>query len=141
MKKNKLVQIVFSVLLFLHSCGILETENQNPTYEEQKMSIGETEKNNPHQFLSTNGTYRRNLLDEIVIEGTIENRASVTTYKDFIIRIRFFSKTGSQIGIEDRIVYEFVRPYETINFKIKTDGYRDTKTVNWEIHKATPVNN
>ena len=70
------------------------SEPSNPqTYQEKKMTLEETEKANPTDFLKVTGTYRQNLIDQWVVEGSVTNSASVATYKDVVLDIVYFSKT------------------------------------------------
>lgn len=140
--KTNLSLIIISSLTIL-SCGnSLSTDyaQSQPTYEETKLSLEETEKRFPLQFLSTNGTYRKNLIGEWVLEGTISNSASVVTYKDVVITIMYFSKTKTLIGKENKIIYEFFKPGTTKKFKIKVGGFSGTESIGWEVGNATATN-
>lgn len=114
--------------------------DSNPTYEETKVSLEETEKQNPVSFLSSNGTYRKNLLGEWVLEGKIVNSATIATYKDVVLVINFYSKTETVLGSERRILYEYYTPRQKKDFKIKIPGYRKAKKIGWNIESASPIN-
>lgn len=50
-------------------------------------------------------------------EGNLTNSASVATAKDIKVNVDFYSKTGSVIGNQQFVIYEFVRPGQVIKFK------------------------
>lgn len=142
MKKSNLCVFVLFFGLSTSSCGTFSDSNSttSKSHEEKKLSLKETEESSPLQFLSTQGTYRTNLIGEWVIEGTVTNSASVATFKDVVLTLRYYSKTGSQIASENKILYEFFKPGETQSFKIKVDGYQGTESVGWDIKSAEPTN-
>lgn len=105
-------------------------------YENAEQTLEERESANPTEFLSTKGTYRKNLIDQWVLEGTVKSSAKAVTYKDIVLEIVHYSKTGSEIGREQSTIYEFVRPGERISFKIKTNGYNSTSSIGWEVVDA-----
>lgn len=105
-------------------------------YRQAEQTLEERESANPTEFLSTKGTYRQNLLDQWVLEGTVKSSAKSVTYKDVVLEIIHYSKTGSEIGREQSTIYEFVRPGERISFKLKTNGYRGTSSIGWEVLDA-----
>jgi hypothetical protein len=105
-------------------------------YQDAEQTLEERESANPTEFLSTKGTYRKNLIDQWVLEGTIKSSAKSLTYKDIVLEIVHYSKTGSVIGREQSTIYEFVRPGERISFKIKTNGYNSTSSIGWEVVDA-----
>lgn len=103
------------------------------------MTVAQQERLTPTAFLTTDGTYRKNLIDEWVLDGVITSKATTVTYKDVILRVNFFSKTKTLIGSERHPVYEFIGPQQQQAFKIKTMGFDDAKSVDWEIEGATAV--
>ena len=51
--------------------------------------------------------------------GSLTNTATLASAKDVKLDVEFFSKTGSKIGNQEIIIYEFIRPGRTIKFKEK----------------------
>ncbi len=144
MKYIIIISIATSLLNF--SCnGNDSVSDQNSTtgsessYEENVVSVEQEEQRYPLRFLSTDGTYRKNLLGEWVCEGKISSEATVAVYKDIRIQISFYSKTETLIGTEDHIIYEYIKPGRSKSFKIKTyaDGIGgQPTTLGWEIIDA-----
>ena len=133
--------IPFSFLLSSCESGTRKTNHfEDSSYQETKMSLEEQEKFNPLSFLNTKGTYRKNMIGEWVVDGTISNNATIATYKDVVIEITFYSKTNSLLGTEKKTIYEYFPAGKTIRFKLKTYGYQGTKEINWNIVNAIAAN-
>lgn len=137
--KKILSILLISVTLF--SCnGDNSSNGDEPTYEEKVLTVEEEEQKDPMRFLSSDGTFRKNLLGEWVIEGTISNNATVAVYKDVVLKFDFYSKTKTLLGSETHTVYEFIEPGQSSEFKIKTyaseiDGKPDS--IGWNIIDAS----
>ena len=129
------------IVLFIscNSGNDSETNNTNNSYEKTKMSLEEKEKGMPTSFLKASFTYRQNLIDQWVLEGKISNTATVATYKDVTLNILYFSKTDTEIGSEEKTIFEFFRPGSSQDFKIKTNGYVGTASIKMQIVSANVV--
>ena len=125
-----------SIVLIVLTLGLTSC-NSGSSYQETKMTLEDKEKQNPTAFLSTDGTYRINLLDEWVLEGTISNSATIATYKDVVLNVAFYSKTETHLGSERHTIYEYFSAGQTKNFKIKTFGYKGTNSIGWSIESAS----
>lgn len=110
--------------------------NSRTTYDETKLSLEEQEKLNPLSFLSVKGNYRKNLFGAFVMEGTIQNKASVAVYKDPVITFQFYSKTGTHLGNESRVWYEYVEPGKSISYNVKITGYGAATEVRMDLTGA-----
>lgn len=130
------------VTLGLTNCNSSSSDGYDTgsSYEETKMTLEEKEKQSPISFLSTDGTYRVNLIGEWVLEGNISNSATIATYKDVILEISFYSKTNTLLGTEQEAVYEYFPAGQKKAFKIKTYGYKGTKSIGWNIIGASSAN-
>lgn len=139
MRTSKLALGLLSLSFLLSNCnsGSSNSYDSAVTYQEAKMSLEDQEKQSPTQFLTTDGTYRSNLIGEWVLEGTVTNTATVAKYKDVVLIVEFLSKTGTLLGTENHAIYEFFPAGKTKRFKIKTAGYQGTSKVNWSIESAT----
>ena len=139
-KKTLTLATALTVLsLALTSCNSSSSGSYDTgsSYQETKMTLEDKEKQNPTSFLSTDGTYRKNLLGEWVLEGTISNSATIATYKDVVLEIYYYSQTETHLGTEKESIYEYFPAGKTKNFKIKTYGYKGTKTIGWDIVSAS----
>lgn len=108
------------------------------TYQESVMTIQEIEAAEPVNYLKADGTYNNNFIgDKVKINGVITNSATVTTYKDIIVRVNFYSKTNTLIGTEDYTLYEFYPPNSSQEFKLKVKAYSNVSSLGWEIVNAS----
>ena len=111
-----------------------------PFYQDTKMTLEQKEKANPLAFLSAAGTYRKNLISEWVLEGSITNTATLATYKDIVLRIFYYSKTKTVIGTEQKTIFDFFKPNNTQKFKIKSFGFEGTESLGFQVLSASPAN-
>lgn len=135
---KQLVAVLF-VCLFITSCKDDKKEKKfnEKTYEENKESLGDKEKNNPARFLIVDNRDRKNLIGQTVVIGHLTNNATVCTYKDVEIKLSFFSKTGVKLDEGIETIYETIPPGEKIKFKTKYFSPKGTDSVAIQILKAS----
>lgn len=133
--------ICFLILvIFISSCDSGNTASSyESSYEEKKTSLEDKEKANPESFIDVNYTYRQNLIDQWVLEGTIRNEASIATFKDVTMRVHFYSKTDTDLGTQEKTIFEYFEPGSTRDFKLKFDGYEDATSVKLEILNVSSI--
>ena len=108
------------------------------SYEESIMTIGEMEAADPSSYLNATGTYKPTFLgDQLKINGVIENKATVTHFKDVIVEVIFYSKTNSEIAREQYTIYDFFAPNTKKEFKLKVKNYSNVETIGWNVFNAT----
>lgn len=141
-KPLTIITVLTVLTLGLTNCNSGSSDNYDTgsSYQETKMTLEEKEKQNPTSFLSTDGTYRKNLMGEWVLEGSISNSATIATYKDVVLEISFYSKTKTLLGTEKEAVYEYFPAGQSKSFKIKTYGYKGTSSIGWNILSASAAN-
>ena len=88
------------------------------------------EKKKPKDYLNVD--YRLNYKvfsgkDEII--GTIYNSANFASFKDIVLTITYSTNTNTELYREEFIVYEYVSPGSSSNFKIKTFSPEGTKKI------------
>lgn len=111
--------------------------SRSDTYTESIMTIGEIEAADPAIYLNATGTYKANFLgDKLNINGIIENKATVTNYKDVIVEVVFYSKTKSEVGREQYTIYDFFGPNSKKEFKLKVKNYSNVKSIGWNVVNA-----
>jgi hypothetical protein len=108
--------------------------------EQIKAELVQSEKENPGQFISGRARNRKNLIGETVIEGTLDNTATIAVFKDIVLQVDFLSKTNSVIASKNFTVYEIIQPGQTINFKEKAFVGKDVRDVQVSIIGATSAN-
>jgi len=123
---------------------IFEKYNKNgnsseESYEEKVMTIEEIEYSQPTNFLSADATYRENFWgDKIKVKCSITNNATVATYKDVVIRITYYTKTGTEITSEEHVIYEVFPPNSTKTVELKIDNYAHVNSIDCEVIGASP---
>lgn len=133
-----LISILGIVAIGVIGSILYSTTATAPSYEESIMTIAETEAAYPVNYLSAGGKYHETFLgDKIKIEGVIVNKATVTTYKDVVIEVTFYSKTDTPINTENYTIYEFYTPTSRKEFKLKVTNYSNIKSIGWEVVGAT----
>ena len=131
--KNLLIFFLLNII-FLGCAG-----KGTPGYESLKLSIEEQEKLAPLTFLNVDGKLWENLIGQTVIEGDITSSATVAKFKDVVLKVNFYTKTGTFLGSEDFVVYDFVNPSQSVHFKIKSFGPESAEKIEIEISKAVSV--
>jgi hypothetical protein len=102
------------------------------------MSVEEIERSRPTGFLSATGTYQKNFWgDKFIVKCEITNRATVATYKDATVRVTYYSKTNTQMGIYDYPVYEMFSPTSTRTVKFKANIYKNVGSIGVSVISAT----
>lgn len=135
---NRLSYLLLLSFLILVSCkgGKTEDSEKKDKYEQSKISLEETEKENPLQFLSVSSSDKKNLIGQKVIKGTVSNHAKIASYKDIDIKISFFSKTGELLEEDHEFIYEVIPPGGSVNFKSKFFAAKGSDRVALKIVEA-----
>ncbi|MVN78110.1 hypothetical protein GO988_17410 [Hymenobacter sp. HMF4947] len=146
---KKLLPIIYLVALsgLIQSCSQVQSYSgsgytapeQPKTAEELRAELLVSEQRAPEEYLRTAGTYRRNFIDQLVLEGDIANTASLATFKDPVLTVRWYSKTKTEIDTKQYQIYELVRAHHTTHFKLKTDAPDCVESVSMGVLDATPV--
>ena len=137
------MKVLFYLLLIttMLSCDESSTDvyPSTPTHEETKLTLEEQEKADPSEFVTATGGYRKNLIGEWVLIGKINNKATVATYKDAVLKITYYSKTKTALGSEEKTISEFFKPNSSQDFKIKTAGVDGTAFIDFGVISASNV--
>ena len=138
MIKNFLLSAI--TLMFIVSCNDQKNESKSKDpYKSSKLTIEQIEQQNPLRFLEVSGKDKHNLIGQTVVKGEITNKATVVTYKDISVSIKFISKTGVVLEDDEEVIYEEVKPGSNINFKSKFFAPKGTEEVKMKIIKAVSV--
>lgn len=133
-----LIWSFFAITMF--SCG---TEKSPATeeleYVQTKESLESIEKKQPTRFLRASLKKKKNLIGQTVLRGSVKSTATVASYKDIEIKLRFYSKTGAVLEENIDKVYETIGPGEEKNFKLKYFAPKDTDSASVTVIKATSL--
>ncbi len=113
-----------------------ETQPIPKTPEELRQELLELEQQNPKDYLVNDGTFRENLLGEMVLEGTVANSATMAEFKDVVLSITWLSKTETELGSTEETMYEFIGPGKSVAYKFKFFAPNDTKRVRVTVKNA-----
>lgn len=108
--------------------------------EQLRTELAAREAQAPSKYLVAESTMRGNLIGQKVIEGTVTNRASIASFKDAVVRVRFYSKTGTALGYKDFTIYEILSPASSKRFKFKVFAPDETKGFDTEVIRAASIN-
>ncbi|MBO9681636.1 MAG: DUF4339 domain-containing protein [Flavisolibacter sp.] len=141
-----------SLLFILSLVTYLIYANNNSSYlapfssevqkspEELKADLAQTEKRNPLNYINGSTAHHKNLIGEMVMNGTLTNSATLAVFKDVTMQADFLSKTNSIIGSRTFVVYEVIKPGQTVPYKQKILVPKDVTDVKLTIMDATSVN-
>lgn len=99
-------------------------EELPPSPEEIARQQRLIERARPMEFVDMRYTSRRNLLMETIIEGTLENNAELTAYKDLQLMIYFVDEEGKKLDSASQVIFETLSPGAKVPFKLKEKGPR-----------------
>ena len=136
-----IISLIVTAFLIVVALGFITNYSNDsgtpPSYEESLMTIAEIESFGPIDYLNADGTYNKTVLgDQIKINGQINNKATVTTYKDVVIEVVFYSKTNSEVGRENYTIYDFFEPNSKKDFTLQVKNYSNVETIGWEVASA-----
>ena len=112
----KSILFTYLAVALLSSCGNNEKAFETESYEEHKESLQEREKKNPLQFLHVSGDDKKNLIGQTVIKGTIQNKATVVSYRDVRIKMLCYKNTRMVEEHED-VIPDILKPNTKKDFK------------------------
>ena len=73
------------------------------------------------------------------IGGFFRNTATFASYKDILVEVKFFTKTGTLLGSQNVVFYELFSPHCNIQFQYKLNPPNGTEDFAIRIIKATPI--
>ncbi|MDJ1467744.1 FecR family protein [Xanthocytophaga flava] len=85
------------------------TESNNATYLHEIRS--------PKQFIVNTFSWKKNGLNQTVVEGTLTNRASIASYKDIELIYRIYTKKGTEKPTKVITIPKHLIPGQSINYK------------------------
>lgn len=112
---------LLSALLFgVSACAQPDPRSvDNMSPEQLRRELGITEGSSPGQYLHVDGSSRRNLIDQLVLEGTVTNTASAATY-DAVLTVDWQDRAGQVLTTKYYRLDKRLRPGQQTSFKLKT---------------------
>ena len=125
-----------------------KVEEQKPlTEQELKQQLYVTECKDPAKYLSGNFTSTiiyKNVLSLKVkglkLKFNIANAATIVTFKDPKVKVKFLAKTGAVVKEKTFNLYDFIGPNRSMTYKVEMEmtnqEYKDYSTASMEILSA-----
>jgi len=104
-----------------------------PLKEERKKK----EKANPSSCVKTKISWRKNLVGETVLQGTLTNTATISNFKDPVIVVTWLSKTNTPLATSRYPLYEYLGAKKTISYKLKVKAPSKYESVTASVESAT----
>jgi len=125
-----ILSIILLTSLFF-SCKEIDKKlnfNSSKTYQENKKSLSEKEKESPKEFLQLTGDDHRNFWGKTVYKGIIKNTATIVSYRDIRVKLLYF-KAGEQVANHEELFDNTISPNDYYTFKAKYKTPKGTDSV------------
>jgi hypothetical protein len=137
--KNKFLFLgLISFALVFAACKNEEKKVNKKSYEEQKQTLADKEKNNPKQFLQLTGDDHKNIWGKTVYNGIIKNAASVVAYRDIRVKLLYY-KSHILVANHEEFFNNTIAPGDDYSFKAKYKTPKGTDSVASYIMSAKAV--
>lgn len=104
--------------LSLLACNSKGKKFNERSYQEQKISLAEKEKQSPQTFLHLSGDDHKNLWGKTVYKGVIKNTATMASYKEIRVKLLYF-KQGKEVANHEEFFDQPIAPNDAFSFKTK----------------------
>ncbi|HEY9047235.1 MAG TPA: FecR domain-containing protein [Ohtaekwangia sp.] len=132
------------------------TPNEQATYSTRKKAVDKSPNRNTHfaawrkrhnpmydheqkysaSYLSTRYTWRKNPINQSVIDGRITNKASLATYRNIVLAVTY-SRSGGPRHTTELVIGEKVKPGQTIDYRRRLlDIFTDTSYLHVQVKSA-----
>lgn len=108
------------------------------TYQQQKATLGEREKDTPLSFLDVKSEHHRNIWGQTVVKGTVHNTATLCSYKDIRVKLLYY-KQQKLVANHEEVYKETLAPGDDFVFKARYKTPRGTDSVAVSLMNAVPV--
>jgi len=125
------------------------TEEVQKSPEEIKRELKYKESRDPTSYLEVESSLKNNIkkgglfkkqkVDGQIVSGTIKNKATMATFKDVVVELRFYSQTDTEIGKQRFVVYENYPPNSEKSFRYKMEMPSATDSFSANVVDAKPV--
>ena len=106
---------IFLIVASIVSC---REKFDSKTYEENKQSLADREKEHPDEFLRVSSDDKKNLFGTTVIKGRLVNTASVCWYKNTRLKMLCY-KNGVRVEEHEDVVPDVIKPGNVKNFRTR----------------------
>lgn len=138
MKNSFLFLGLISFVLIFSACKNDEKKFDKKSYEEEKLTLADREKNNPTHFLQLTGDDHKNIWGKTVYKGNIKNTATVVAYKDVRVKLLYY-KSKVLVANHEDFFNDAIAPGSDFSFKAKYKTPHGTDSVAAYIMSAKAV--
>jgi transmembrane sensor len=121
---------------------LIKTKNDDPSFAKWRTlnnAAFEKEKNNPVQFLSNQYSWRKNKINQSVIEGTLISHAGLAAYTKIILSVTYEKPDGTKANV-DLTINDVIYPGKPLEYRRRLlDLFSDTKSVVVKVKSASVV--
>lgn len=155
-RNRKTVLVVLTLLI----TGFLIVKlQQSESYASASVSVSAIEKSNqpvkttaqlkeerrkkelasPATYIKIKLNWRKNLVGETVLEGTLTNTATLASFKDPVVVVTWLSKTNTVLTKSRYPLYEYLGARKTISYKMKVKALSKYNNVKASVESATAL--
>jgi hypothetical protein len=92
--------------------------NKMNPHQEIRKNLKDSEIKTPFQYIRFAVSGRLALLEnQVVISGEVTNLATLANYKDFVLELQFYSKSGTLVSKKNHTIYATIAPKRKRDFK------------------------
>ncbi len=140
--KSENVQAKEKAVYDYGSNKLIKSQNDNfyfASWREKNNPVYELEKNKPKTFLKNSNTWKKNQINQSVIDGKLTNTASLAVYSQIILKVRYTKPNGKNT-VTHVTVFDSVQPGRTIDYtKRLLDIFTDTRSLQVEVESAKVI--
>jgi hypothetical protein len=104
-----------------------------------KEEIRKKEPVKPISYLKVKMKWHKNLIGETVLEGTLQNTAPATNFKDPVLLVTWISKTNTTMETDRYPLYKYLGAGNTIPYKLKVKAPSKIGDVKVSVESATAI--
>ncbi len=123
----------FIIFTLFTSCGA--DDDKAESYQQQKQSLLNSEKSNPLRFLKVTSDFKKNLLGKTVVKGSVENTATVASYRNVRLKLLYFND-GKLFENHEDVMTDVLKPGDEIGFKLRYKLHQKADSVSVSVMSA-----
>lgn len=125
------------------ACKGNDAKADDKSYKETKQTLADKEKNNPTGFLSISAPRdKKRMLGlgrQTIVKGTVNNLATVCSYKDVRVQLLAFDKDGKRVEEHEDVMNDVITPGSAADYKVHYKLPKTTDSIALAIMSATPI--
>jgi hypothetical protein len=127
--------LISLLIFFAASC---KEKFDSKTYQENKESLADREKEHPEQFIRVASDDKKNLFGATVVKGKLVNTASVCWYKNTRVKMLCY-KNGVRVEEHEDVITYVIKPGNVKNFRTRYHLPKGTDSLALSVMSADVV--